>query len=96
MAVDEARLQEARARGMRAEALINDELLSEAFKTLEATYIKAWSATDAAQADSREHFWRAVQILGDVRGHLMKAIANGKVAQRELTDLANKFRPRAA
>jgi len=95
-AMNEDRLQGAIAKGAQAESLLRNELLTEAFKVLEADYIKAWSATDPSQADARENFWRAVQILADVRRHLLKLANNGKIAQRELADLADKFRPRAA
>jgi len=94
--VNEDRLQAAIAKGAQAEALLRNELLTEAFKVLEADYIKAWSGTDPTQGEARENFWRAVQILGDVRRHLLKVANNGKIAQRELADLAEKFRPRAA
>jgi hypothetical protein len=47
---------------------------------------------DPSQGEARENFWRAVQILGDVRRHLLKAANNGKIAQRELAD---RFRPHA-
>jgi len=94
--VSEDKLQSAIARGAQAETLLRNELLAEVFKVLEADYIKAWSATDPSQSEARENFWRAVQILGDVRRHLLKLANNGKIAQRELADLADKFRPRAA
>jgi len=94
--VNEDRLQGAIAKGAQAETLLRNELLTEAFKTLEADYIKAWSGTDPAQSEARENLWRAVQILGDVRRHLLKVANNGKIAQRELVDLLEKFRPRAA
>ena len=94
--MNEDRLQGAIAKGGHAEALLRNELLTEAFKALEADYIKAWSGTDPAQSEARENLWRAVQILGDVRRHLLKVANNGKIARRELTDLAEKFRPRAA
>ena len=94
--MNEDRLQGAITKGAQAETLLRNEFLTEAFKTLEADYINAWSGTDPAQSEARENLWRAVQILGDVRRHLLKMANNGKIAQRELADLLGKFRPRAA
>jgi hypothetical protein len=36
---------------------------------------------------AREHFYRAVQILGDVRKHLASVAADGRVAQRQLDQM---------
>src|SRR5262245_20185574 len=93
---DEGKLHRAKQRGLQAQALLDNELMQEAFKGLEASYIKAWGESDAAEVAARENLWRAVQILGDVRRHLLKIATNGKIAQRELSDLENRFRPRAA
>lgn len=93
---DETKLLRDRGRGAQAEQLLNHELMVEAFKTLEADYIKAWGSTDPSQMAARENYWHAIQILGDVRRHLLKVATNGKLALKELDQLANKFRPRAA
>src|SRR5215472_1807408 len=42
---NEASLNEVATRGLRAEELLDNELLSEAFTALEASYISAWRAT---------------------------------------------------
>lgn len=81
---DEGKLQEAAHRGSRADALLKDELLSEAFKALETTYIRAWAGTYPPESDAREHYYRAIQILGEVRKHLASVAADGKVAQKEI------------
>lgn len=85
--IDEGKLHRDAARGNRAQSLLNDELLSEAFKTLETTYIQKWAGTEAPETEAREHFWRAIQILGDVRKHLASVAANGKVAKKQLDQL---------
>lgn len=84
---DESKLHQAALRGSRADALLKDELLSEAFKTLETQYVTAWAGTHPAEGAARENFWRAVQILGDVRTQLIKTAADGRVAQKELDQL---------
>jgi len=72
------------ARGKRAEILLQDELLTEAFDTLRAEYIKAWETTGATHTDARERLWQALQIIGKVKTHLHSAVSNGKLAHFEL------------
>ena len=93
---DEFKLRKDLERGSHAEMLLRDELLTEAFKTLEAAYIEEWGRSEFSQVEKRENLWKSTQILGDVRRHLLKVASNGKLAKKELNDLADKFRPRAA
>ena len=93
---DEIKLNKAKERGAQAEALLRSELLTEAFKTLEGQYIAAWGSTHPHETDTRENLWRATQILGDVRRHLIRVVNDGKLAQRELADLAARFQNRVA
>lgn len=94
--IDEVKLNKEKQRGAQAEQLLRNEMLTEAFKTLEQDYIKAWAGTEPSDVQARENFWRATQILGDIRRHLLKVAQHGKLAQKQLNDLANQFRPRAA
>ena len=93
---DELKLNRAKERGAQAEALLRNEMLGEAFKTLEGQYITAWGATHAHEVETRENLWRATQILGDVRRHLIKVVNDGKLANKELSDLAARFQNRVA
>lgn len=86
----EDKLQAAVARGARAQALIENELLREAFEKLEADYVAAWKTWAAADRDGRERLWHAVNVLGRVRDHLARVVADGKLSQRELSDLVHK------
>lgn len=79
--------EERRARGIRAQALLDDPLMREAFKYLEAEYTQAWASTEPGESDLREHFHKAVNILSDVRRHLGKVAANGRLSQAELDRL---------
>ena len=93
MPIDDIALNKAIERAARADALQRDELLSEALEALDGDYVKAWRATHARDTDARERLWQAVNIVGKVRDHLATAVNNGKLAQRQLDDLA-KGRPR--
>ncbi|QPF93766.1 hypothetical protein [Bradyrhizobium commune] len=85
---DESSLERAAAKAARAEALLDDELLGEAFDTLETGYIAAWRATTVDDAAGREKLFLAINIVGKVRDHLAAVVANGKLARAELKELA--------
>ncbi len=85
---DESALERAKATGVRAEALLDDEVLANAFTALEKSYVAAWRATTIDDAAGREKLFLAINIVGKVRDHLASAVANGKLAQAELKELA--------
>jgi hypothetical protein len=78
------------ARRPRAEALLQDELLQEAFARLEERYIEEWRVSQFRDTDARERLWQAVNILRKVKDHLAKIVADGRLAQREIDQLAEK------
>lgn len=75
-------------RGAKAEALLRSELLAEAFDRMRADYLTAWEGTAARDTDARERLWQAYQIVGLVRGHLQSVANNGKLARKEIDDIA--------
>jgi hypothetical protein len=85
---DENRLDQAVAKGLRAQALLDNELLAEAFEGLEDNYTAAWRATTIDDVAAREKLFLAINIVGKVRDHLAAIVANGKLAQAELKELA--------
>lgn len=85
---DENSLDQAATKALRAQELLDNELLTEAFATLEANYTSAWRATTIDDVSGREKLFLAINIVGKVRDHLMTIVANGKLAQAELKELA--------
>ena len=88
--MSEDKLQAAVSRAGRAQALLENELLQEAFKKLEDDYVAAWKTWPAVDSAGHERLWQAVNVLGKVRDHLTRIVADGKLAQRELSDLVHK------
>jgi len=86
--MDETKLTEAVAKAMRAQDLLGNELLSEAFKGLEESYTSAWRATAIDDVVAREKLFIAINIVGKVRDHLTAIVASGKLAQAELKEIA--------
>ena len=78
------------ARRARAEALMADELLQEAFMRLEERYLDEWRVSQFRDTDARERLWQAVNILRKVKDHLGKIVRDGKLAQREADMLTEK------
>jgi hypothetical protein len=78
----------ATARAARAKALLEDELIIEAFDTITRSYLDAWHSTGLDEQDKRERLWQAVRVTGEVKKHLKTVVSDGKLAQREIDDLA--------
>src|ERR1700676_2324555 len=85
---DENRLGQAAVKALRGQELLDNELLGEAFDGLEDTYTAAWRATTIDDVAAREKLFLAINIVGKVRDHLAAVVANGKLAQAELKELA--------
>jgi hypothetical protein len=86
--MDEIKLGEAAAKALRAQDLLDNELLAEAFRNLEDGYTAAWRATGIDEAGAREKLFLAINVVGKVRDHLTAIVVNGKLAQAELKELA--------
>jgi len=67
-----------------------DELLQEAFVRLDERYLEEWRVSQFRDTDARERLWQAVNILRKVKDHLAKIAADGRLAQREIDQLAEK------
>ena len=87
---DEFKLHRDKDRGARAEALLRNDLLIEAFAALDSEYVKAWRLTHINDVNARERLFQAVQIVAKIKDRLGKVLNNGKLAQRELDDLEAK------
>ena len=86
--MNDTKLGEAAAKAVRAQDLLGNELLSEAFKGLEDNYTAAWRATGIDDVAAREKLLLALNIVGKVRDHLTTIVTDGKLAQAELKELA--------
>jgi hypothetical protein len=87
--IDEHRLNLDVGRRARAEALLQNELLQEAFRKLEDRYIDEWRATGLRDTDARERLWQAVNAVRKVKDHLGSIVRDGKLAQCELDRLTD-------
>lgn len=81
---DEIELRRDVERAARAEALIDDALLSEAFTALKATYLEAWENSHLRDTEGRERLFQAVKLVGSVQSHLQIILSDGSLAKHEL------------
>ena len=73
----------------RAEVLLNDPLLKQAFEDLLETYRQEIFNTNFADDEKRRSLWMAFNMLEKIRGHLQTIMESGKLAQQDL-ELLNK------
>lgn len=90
---DEQKQLRAVDRASKARALIENELLVEAFKTVEADYYELWKSTKDVEA--RERIWQASNLIEKVQAHLASVLRNGTAAKAILKDIEGKRRQAA-
>lgn len=88
--IDDAKLHKNAARGVRAKALLENELLQEAFQSLENDYSSALFNTSAHDQIAREKLYLAVNVVRKVRDHIGYAVTNGRLAEKQLQDIATE------
>jgi hypothetical protein len=87
--IDEFKLRQDAEKAVRAKQLIDNDLLQAAFTGLEEAYTAAWRASAIDEIAAREKLFLAINIVGKVRQHLAVIVTNGKLAAKELQQLAD-------
>ena len=75
--------------GKRAQVLLNDPLLKQAFEDLLETYKQEIFNTSFTDDNKRRYLWMAYNMLDKIKGHLITIMESGKLAQKDL-ELLNK------
>jgi hypothetical protein len=88
---DDMQLHNDVTRAERARALLDSDVLAEAFAALERSYLDAWRTTHVDDTAAREKLFLAVNIVAKVRDQLARVVADGALAQRELKQLADEI-----
>lgn len=71
-------------RAARAEALLRDPLIVEAFESLETQFVSAWKESAINDAEARENIYRLLQALDALKGHFRQVLEDGKLAKERL------------
>lgn len=82
--IDELALMKLRERGARAEALLRDETLAEAFVEVEKIYMQAWRGSDALDVELRERAHIAVNLLADLKAQIIHYAREGDAARASM------------
>tara|TARA_R110000824_G_scaffold192924_4_gene375143 strand:+ start:133 stop:399 length:267 start_codon:yes stop_codon:yes gene_type:complete len=88
--MNEGKLREEMDRGAKSAALLRNELLVEAFETLETQYTESWKSSASHHADARERIYMLTTALAALRQHLISVVETGRLAERQLTELNKK------
>ncbi len=78
------------ARGERAQQLLNDPLLVEAFETIEKELHDQWQNSPARDAEGREKLFLTLKCLHKMHGHLVNVLESGKMAKATLAQRAGQ------
>jgi hypothetical protein len=81
---EEAKLRAEATRGMRANELMSDEIMVEAFTLLDQRLTNEWANSPARDTDGRERLWMMLKLLKSVEGHLKEVATTGKMASLKL------------
>jgi hypothetical protein len=88
--ISEHKLRIDASRATKAQQLVDNELLQEAFAGLEAAYIEAWRTTGVMATNEREKLFIAINVVGKVKQHLATILSDGKLAAKELENLTKE------
>jgi hypothetical protein len=85
--MDEYELGRQQQRGVKAQELLNSDILKEAFTYLNDEYLRAWRNTRVKDTEPREKLWQAIHIVQLVHDHLNKWAIDGRIATKDLASI---------
>lgn len=72
-------------RGAKAEALLRDELLQEAFDVIDKEVTKAWRESAPSDKPGRDEAYFVLKCLDKFKAHLESVATTGKMAREQIT-----------
>lgn len=90
--MNEGKVRENMERGEKAAALLRNELLQEAFSTLEQDFMQAWKVSPVEDSQNRERLYMLCQNLSALQGYLESIVTGGKLAKSQLDELQNRVK----
>lgn len=69
-------------RARRAQSLLNDPLIKEAFETLEKDLLDSWRNSGTSDTETRESLWLAMRLLDRLHIHLQSILETGQMAEK--------------
>ena len=68
-------------RERRANSLINDPLLKEAFDVMKEDLMNRWNHSGSTDLEARESIWLAMRLLDRIHGHINSIVETGHMAK---------------
>ena len=68
-------------RERRAQSLITDPLLNEAFDVLKEDLMNRWNHSGSTDLEARESIWFAMRLLSRIQGHINSIVETGHMAK---------------
>ena len=68
-------------RERRAQSLVDDPLLKEAFDVLKEDLMNRWSHSGSTDLEARESIWLAIRLLDRIHGHINSIVETGHMAK---------------
>ena len=69
-------------RARRAQSLLKDPLIIEAFETLEKDLLDSWRNSGTSDTETRESLWLAMRLLDRLHIHLQSILETGQMAEK--------------
>ena len=88
--MNEGKLTSEMERGHKADLLMKNELLQEAFQTLENEFTTAWKQTTHDQVVERDRLYNLCQALDSLKSYLASMAQNGRLAENQLNQIRGK------
>ena len=82
--MNETKLRAQVDRAAKAEALLRDPIMVEAFEALDREFVSAWKESAITDTEAREHIYRLLQALDALKGHFRQVLEDGKLAKDRL------------
>lgn len=86
-------LQDDIERGTKAERLLKDDTLIQAFADVSAAIHDKWEQSPIRDVEGQHELKLMLRLLGDVRANLERALQDGKLAAQELQQLNSRVTP---
>ena len=90
--VNEGKAREKMARAEKAEALLRNEILNDAFAYLDKEFTQAWKNSPVEDTASRERLYMFCQNLDALKGYINRVVEDGKLAKAALNELQNRVK----
>lgn len=90
--VNEGKARDKIARAEKAEALLRNDILTDAFSYLENEFTQAWKKSPVEDTGSRERLYMFCQNLDALKGYINRVVEDGKLAKAALNELQNRVK----